>query len=87
MTPAPITPALLRRAGEALYGPAFAAPLSARLGVRRDTLRRWLNGREAVPSGAAHDLCMVALCRRDEIGALLLAIGPLPKTDGGGPVR
>ena len=42
---------------------------------------------EAVPSGAAHDLCMVALCRRDEIGALLLAIGPLPKMDGGGPVR
>lgn len=41
----PITPDLLRTAGEALYGTRWQAPLAADLGVSDRTVRMWLSGR------------------------------------------
>lgn len=47
---------LLARTGRALYGDGFQPQLAAALGVRQDTVRHWLSGRESVPSGVWAEL-------------------------------
>jgi hypothetical protein len=39
-----MTPALLRAAGEALYGPRWQSELARELGVSDRTMRRWIAG-------------------------------------------
>jgi len=42
-----MTPATLRTAGEALYGPRWQSALARDLGVSDRTMRRWVAGDEA----------------------------------------
>ena len=44
-----MTPALLREAGEALYGPLWQSELARALGVADRTVRRWIAGERPVP--------------------------------------
>ncbi len=46
-----MTPALLREAGEALYGARWQSELARALGVSDRTVRRWAAGSFAVPAG------------------------------------
>jgi hypothetical protein len=50
-----MTPALLREAGQLLYGDRWQSALADALGVRRDTVRRW-GTRENIPAGAWSDI-------------------------------
>ena len=62
--------ALLRAAGEALYGSRWQSDLARDLGVSDRTMRRWAAGSDAMPPGVALDL--LPLC--DERIAALEAI-------------
>lgn len=42
---------LLQQAGEALYGPHWQTELASKLGVTYRTMRRWVSGSHAIPSG------------------------------------
>jgi hypothetical protein len=53
---ASLPPALLRRIGEALYGEPWQSRLAADLDVADRTLRRWVSGEMAVPSGVVEEL-------------------------------
>jgi hypothetical protein len=37
---------ILAAAGTALYGPQWLSPLAAALGIRFDTVRQWVNGKQ-----------------------------------------
>jgi len=43
--------ALLREAGEALYGPRWQSDIARDLGVSDRTVRRWDAGQNAIPPG------------------------------------
>jgi hypothetical protein len=43
-----MTPAELRKIGEALYGPRWQTPLSRALPVSTRTIRYWLTGKRAI---------------------------------------
>jgi hypothetical protein len=61
--PPRLTPAELRRAGEALYGPRWQCELARALGVSSPArLREWLSGARSIPLGVRGDL--VALLRQ-----------------------
>ena len=62
--------ALLRAAGEALYGSRWQSDLARDLGVSDRTMRRWVADPDAMPHGVALDL--LPLC--DERIAALEAI-------------
>jgi hypothetical protein len=47
---------LLARAGRALHGPVWRTGLAGDLSVSRNTLDRWVSGREAVPVGVWGEL-------------------------------
>lgn len=67
-----MTPAALRRAGEALYGPRWQSALAAALNVNRRTVAGWAagtrNGYPAeIPDGVANDIAALA---RKRVAAL-----------------
>ena len=45
-----MTPALLRKVGECLYGTRWQSELARALGVTDRTMRRWVNGTHAIPA-------------------------------------
>lgn len=51
-----MTPAEIKLAGEALYGPRWHAELARQLGITYRTLRRWMTGEYPVPAGVAGDV-------------------------------
>ena len=58
-----MTPDLLRRAGEALYGAGqWQAHLARQLGVSDRTMRRWVAGTFQVPPGVADQI--VWFCKK-----------------------
>ena len=63
-----MTPALLRQAGEALYGPHWQTDLSRARGVSDRTVRRWAAGTHPLPDGVRADLA--ELCRHHGRGLL-----------------
>lgn len=74
-----MTPALLARTGLALYGPYWKTELAIHLDVPRDTIRRWCNGREAVPRGVEQELRRLLLGRSAVCVALVQELcDPLP---------
>lgn len=60
-----MTPADLRKAGEALYGPQWQSPLAHRLRVDARTVRRWLDGSRAISEPAAVAVELLLKHRRD----------------------
>jgi hypothetical protein len=71
---------LLKRCGEALYGPRWQSELARDLDVSDRTVRRWVAGSDDVPDGVYLDL--LRLCNEraavldDLIGALPRAATP-----------
>lgn len=54
-----ITPDLLRRAGRALYGNHWKAPLADDLEINLRTIERWESGSQEIPPGVAQDLAQI----------------------------
>ena len=65
-----MTPALLRAAGEALYGPLWQSELARALGVADRTMRRWVAGTSPVPD-LSDDLGAMIRERRAALAGLL----------------
>lgn len=63
-----MTPAILRQAGEALYGPHWQTALARALQVNDRTMRRWIAGDSPLPDGLNEELA--ALCRHHGRGLL-----------------
>ena len=57
-----MTPAVLIKVGEALFGPAWRGPLAEALRVNERTVRRWAAGESEIPFDLPRDLAM--LCRQ-----------------------
>lgn len=57
---------LLARAGAALHGAQWVAPLARELGVHRVTVHHWATGRYPVPTRAWRDLVLLVDARRKE---------------------
>jgi hypothetical protein len=72
---------LLKRCGEALYGPRWQSDLSRDLGVADRTVRRWVDGSSDVPPGAYLDLLRLCQERAAELDAVieLLPRAAVPK--------
>ena len=51
-----MTPDILARTGEALFGIDWKNPLAEALQVNSNTLRRWMNKGQEIPEGIADDL-------------------------------
>mgnify|MGYP001258084370 CR=1 FL=1 len=62
--------ALLRRCGEALYGPRWQTDLSRDLGVSDRTMRRWVAGVDDIPGGVYADLSRLMLERAQTLDEL-----------------
>ncbi len=65
-----MTPALLRAAGQAMYGPRWQTDLAAELGLSRRTILRWMAGQWPIPDGVATDLLRLIVARQGELSAL-----------------
>lgn len=66
-----MTPALLTRAGVALYGRDFKGALADDLGVTSATVRRWCSGREAIPDGLRTELLALFERRQAEVDCVI----------------
>ena len=62
-----MTPRDLTRLGTLLYGPCWRIPLAEALGVRRETIYRWANGKWPIPPGLTADLKRIM---REKIAAV-----------------
>jgi hypothetical protein len=51
-----MSPALLREAGEALYGPRWQSDIARDLEVADRTVRRWIAGHTPIPDGLWHEV-------------------------------
>lgn len=63
--------ALVKRAGEALFGNQWQTPLAEALKVSDRTMRRWVSGETPVPAGVLDDIERVAHGRVADIYAFM----------------
>lgn len=66
-----LTPALLARVGEALYGPRWQSELARVFVVNDRTVRRWVAGDSPVPPGITSQLVEQLEDRQDAVAELL----------------
>lgn len=62
---------LLKRCGEALYGPRWQSEIARDLQVSDRTVRRWVDGSSDVPDGVYLDLHRLCTERAAELDVLL----------------
>lgn len=65
-----MTPALLRRVGEALNGPLWQSALARDLGVSGRSIRRWAAGEGPMPDTLSIDLFNLCLARETTLREL-----------------
>lgn len=65
-----MTPALLRKCGEALYGQQWQSALARDLKVADRTVRRWAAGEFGMPPGLGIEVRQLLNKRRAELDAL-----------------
>lgn len=65
-----VNPALLREAGEALFGPQWQTELARSLDVADRTIRRWLSGEFNIPEAVAGELNRLLKDHGDAIAAV-----------------
>lgn len=65
-----MTPDLLRKIGEALYGERWQSSLAAELGVSDRTVRRWVAGVDQPRPGVWGDLRRLVVKRGERLAAL-----------------
>ena len=66
-----MTPDLLAKCGEALYGPRWQTEMSRDLDVADRTVRRWVSGDTPIPDGVNIDLLRMLTERAGDIDGLL----------------
>ena len=66
-----MSPTLLTKCGEALYGPRWQSELSRDLDVDDRTMRRWVSGDSPVPVGVNVDLLRLLTERAADIDDLV----------------
>lgn len=70
-----MTPAeLFDRAGRALYGDHYVAPLAHALGVGKVTVAKWRAGESTIPAGIWRELCPMLSARHGETIAIMRAV-------------
>lgn len=81
-----MTPAdLFHRAGLALFGDQYVAPMAQALSVEKGTVRNWASGKSRIPYGIWTELSDLVVERRGVVDALALALhevvisGDVPK--------
>lgn len=62
---------LLRKAGEALFGPRWQSDLARELKVTDRTVRRWADGEFEIPAGAWRDLRALVKERGEALAEVL----------------
>ncbi len=65
---------ILRRAGEALYGERWQAPLSRELGVTDRTVRNWAAERNNCPHDVPEKLLKLLRARGEQVNGLTILI-------------
>ena len=66
-----MSPNLIRRCGEALYGPLWHNALARDLDISDRTLRRWMSGANDVPEGVLGELRELVRRRRAELTEII----------------
>lgn len=66
-----MTPALLREAGEVLYGPRWQSELARALGVTDRTVRRWDAGEFSIPPEVVDQLRRLLMVQQQAAGRVL----------------
>jgi hypothetical protein len=70
-----VTPAeLFHRAGVALFGDQYVAPMAVALGVEKNTVGKWRDGKSRIPPGAWGDLRKIMVARAHEMIATTTAV-------------
>lgn len=69
------------RAGRALFGDQYIAPLAHMLSVGKETVRKWAAGKSTVPAGVWEQLGEALLERGREVAALLPLLPDLTWAD------
>ena len=70
-----MTPAdLFRRAGAALYGEQFVAPLAVALGLTKNTVGKWVDGKWRIPLGIWSELEVLIVGRQEELQRVAIAV-------------
>lgn len=64
---------MLRKIGEALFGPQWQSELARQLSVADRTMRRWLSS-DDLPDGVRGDLVVLCIKRRGEIDAIIAGL-------------
>lgn len=65
-----MTPALLREAGEAIYGPRWQSELARDFYVTDRTVRRWLAGDWPIPENIVAELRAILKARSAKLAAV-----------------
>jgi hypothetical protein len=72
----PVTPAeLFHRAGVALFGDQYVAPMAVTLSVDKNTVGKWRDGKSKVPLGVWRSIAAELLKRLDAITSVSEALG------------
>jgi len=69
-----MTPALFERAGRAMFGDAWHAPMAAALGTRVDTVKKLGKGKSVISGNMARDVSEAMRLHADRLAAVRVEV-------------